>query len=349
MANQFEIVGKIKLSKETEKFKPIEVKTSPKGWVGTRLKFSAINETGFHNIECFEGYMNNNSTICYVLGKDKDENGRFVKMQVKWMDRNKPEIIEKVASFSKYKIELADETFEYLAGIDFVNKLIEILQNPSYENKRFLIEGDVEFTEWNGNVYKKLVPKTVCEVTDQQEKDRTLIKYDFYYGEGAVDDTTYSEDGKYIVNGWIRQYDSSIKKEIGFKEQLVIDTSVATDEKTKRAFEIIKNRMVIDEGINKIGLKCVQVNGTQKRSVTMDDLTEEEKELIEVGLATFEDFEKEYSNLNGPSVKETKIVGFLRGYNKGAQKTDYTVEDFMSQDVTEEMMDFEEEDDDLPF
>ena len=354
MSNTFEIIGKIKLGKETEKFRPIETKTSPKGWVGTRLKFNAVNTTGFHMIEAFEGYMNDNSTICYVLGKDKGADGKFPKMQIKWLERNKPEIVEQVASFSKYKIELKDEKFEYLAGIDFVNKLIQILQNKVYENTRFLIEGDVEFNEWNGKVYKKLVPKSVVEITDEQLLDRTFIKYDFYYGPDSVDDTMFEDTGKYLINGWVRQYDGTIKREVPFKEQLIIDTSKAQDDKQKRAFDIIKKRFVVEDGIYKLGVKCVQINGTEKKEITMDDLSDEEKELIEVGLSTLEDFQKEYGSTNGDTIRETKIVSFNRGYNKGAQKTDFTIEDFISQDVTDELMmddeiSYEDEEDDLPF
>ena len=156
MANAFELVGKLFLGKESEKFKPIEVKTSTKGWKSTRVRASLSNSTGFHNLELFEGLFENKENIIYCLGKDKVD-GRFPKMQIKWNDRFKEDVVSKVAGFNKYKLSLQDDKKEFLAGIDFVEAFINVLNDEKYkdikealkidENSKILListEGDTD-------------------------------------------------------------------------------------------------------------------------------------------------------------------------------------------------------------
>lgn len=351
MANTFEFIGKISLGKETEKFKPIKTSKSAKGWLGTRLNFSLFNSTGYHNLEMFEGYMENGSTIIYCLGKDKGSDNKLPKMQVKWADRFKQELIDQVVGFNKYVLELGEEKREFLAGSDFLQAVIEVLKTEKYKDQKFLVEGNVEYNAWNGKVYRKFVPKTIKTVSNDVP-DQSIVQLDLFYGESSLEKIT---DTKSIINGWIQQYDSTLKKPVGFAEQVVIDSSKAETEKQKRAFELITNRfMVSDESIMKLGVKTVMINGREKVDIKLEDLTEEERELIELGLATFEEIASEYGGAtNGDRISEMKVIGFARGYNKGAQKTDFTVEDFaVITDATDELVDAVEdvfEDEDLPF
>ena len=354
MAKVFEFVGKISLGKETEKFKPIKTSKSAKGWLGTRLNFSMFNSTGYHNLEMFEGYMENGSTVIYCLGKDKGADNKLPKLQIKWADRFKQELIDQVVGFNKFVLELGEEKREFLAGSDFLQALIEVLKNESYKDQKFLVEGNVEYTSWNGKVYRKFVPKTVKTVPNDVP-DQSIVQLDMFYGQDSLEKIT---DDKYVINGWVQQYDSTLKRQVPFKEEVVIDSSKAQTEKQKRAFELITNRfMVSDESIMKLGVKTVMINGREKVDIKLEDLTDEERELIDIGLATFEEIASEYGgSTNGDKISEMKVIGFGRGYNKGAQKTDFTLEDFTIVDATDEIVDTTSdvvdevfEDDDLPF
>lgn len=349
MANQFSFVGKLGLGKETEKFKPIKTSKSAKGWLGTRVNFSLFNNTGYHNLELFEGYMENGSTIVYCLGKDKGADNKLPKMQVKWADRLNQDIIDKVAGFNKFVLEIGDVKQEFLAGADFVAKVIEILKDEKYKDQKFHVEGSVVYNEWDGKIYRKFMPKTIKTVT-AETPDESVVNLDMFYTNGALDEDTI---GKYVVNGFIRQYDGTTKSEISFPQSVVIDTTKAVTEKQQKAFDLIKSRFVVtDDTFMKMGVKTVAVNGREKVNITLEDLTDEEKELIDLGLATFDEIANEYGGTtNGDKISELKVVGFGYGYNRGAQKTDFTLEDFMSSDVTDEIMDsvVEDDDDDLPF
>ena len=118
---------------------------------------------------------------------------------------------------------------------------------------------------------------------------------------------------------------------------------------------IIKNRFIVDEDkVFKLGVKAVLINGKEKKQITMDDLTEEEKDLIDCGLATLEEIAAEYGNtINGDSISEIKVVGFGYGYNKGSQETEISPEKLLGimegeeQEFTDIL--FGEEEEELPF
>ena len=67
--NNFKLIGKIQLGKETEKFKPYKVSKSAKGWIGHRLSFGLKNITGFHNLELFAGYMEDGTSSSWLCPK----------------------------------------------------------------------------------------------------------------------------------------------------------------------------------------------------------------------------------------------------------------------------------------
>ena len=352
--NQFTFVGKLNLGKETEKFKPIKTSKSASGWLGTRVNFSLFNNTGYHNLEMFEGYFENGSSLIYCLGKDKGADNKYPKMQVKWADRLKQEIVDSVASFNKYVIEIGEVKKEFIAGYDFLQEVIAILKDEKYKEQKFKVDGDVVYNVWNGKTYRKFVPKSIVAVTSETP-DESTVKLDLYYTQGAVQEL---QPGKYSVDAYVRQYDSTTKGEIAFKQEVFIDATKAQTEKHIKAFDLIKSRFVVtDETFMKLGVKAVMINGRQKVDIKFEDLSDEEKDLIELGLATFEEIANEYGGtMNGDMVSEIKVVGFSYGYNRGAQKTDFTYEDFMPSDVTDEIIDdtydnavVDELDDDLPF
>ena len=70
--NNFKLIGKIQLGKETEKFKPYKVSKSAKGWIGHRLSFGLKNITGFHNLELFAGYMEDGTSLIYCIQKKEN-------------------------------------------------------------------------------------------------------------------------------------------------------------------------------------------------------------------------------------------------------------------------------------
>ena len=221
--------------------------------------------------------------------------------------------------------------------------------------KKFKLKGDVVYQKYEGKIYRKLNPRYIELVSDETQEE-SILNLELYYTENAVDDQLFEDSQRYLVNTYISQYNWETKEEEYFEEPVIIDVSKATNELQQKAFNIIKNRFVInDEKVYRLGVKAVLLNGKEKRQITMEDLTEEERDLIECGLATLDEISAEYGNsINGESVNELKVIGFAYGYNKGNQETEIEVSKLLgvnTQDVLQDEL-FEEElnlDFNLPF
>jgi hypothetical protein len=175
MANTFEIVGKLSVGKESEKFKPYEATSFPSGWAKSRLLFNVQAAENRHMLQIEGMYKEDGTGTLYTFTKGvvdptTHERAKGESLQVAWKDRNKPEILEKVAEFKKfvvdleqygrrYKLEnaiekqnegtLTDEELNEL-GVDAEELQVE-LESSKKKRKEFLSEYD--FTEF---LYKLL-------------------------------------------------------------------------------------------------------------------------------------------------------------------------------------------------
>ena len=73
----FEMLGKISIGKESEKFKPYIKNVYPSGWEKTILKFNAICGDNRHMLTIDTGYWADGHGDIVVFGKDTyNESGR---------------------------------------------------------------------------------------------------------------------------------------------------------------------------------------------------------------------------------------------------------------------------------
>ena len=118
MANTFEFVGKLSIGKESEKFKPYELTSFASGWGKGRLLFNVQSAENRHMLTVEGMYKEDGTGTIYTFTKGKVDPTTSVKtkgepLQVKWKDRNKPEIIEKVAEFKKFVIDFEKQGRRY--------------------------------------------------------------------------------------------------------------------------------------------------------------------------------------------------------------------------------------------
>jgi hypothetical protein len=111
MANTFEIIGKLSMSKETEKFKPYEYTSFPSGWAKARLLFNVQSAENRHMLTTEGMFKEDGTGTIYTFTKGNTdpkthEKTKGENIQVPWKDRNKPEVLEKVAEFKKFVIDL---------------------------------------------------------------------------------------------------------------------------------------------------------------------------------------------------------------------------------------------------
>lgn len=372
MNNTFEFTGFLTTGKETEKFKPYTSTTSEKGYTMTIFQPTIVAGCNRHFTRLKGLFKADGTGKVFTLGKsgeDKDtgEKIKGEKLQFDWKDRLKPEVVEQVAEFKKfvidleepgvrYKLEKALEkvkdgtiTEEELKELGIVANEIEATLAKS-KKKRLEYIHETDFIAFvkklidSGKFSKRMfkIPGNI-EYTEYQGKFReNLAPTRIYLAEkdakassmGSIE-IFFTENAVstctegYLINGFIRNYDQDKKEEIAAPIQLWIDTT-KDDGKMKKTHDILVKQFTVSDGNWKqLGVKVEMLNGSQKLEITDEMLNDFQKEMIELGAMTLDDVRADLGgDVYGDSVKKMVIEGISRGYTKGRKDTLYTNKDF---------------------
>ena len=282
------------------------------------------------------------------------ENGKDEKLEVKWADRFNEDIVNSVAGYRRWVIDTdsyatrkaleeagQDEELEkskkkrkeFIHAADFVDYLVKILNNEKSKDMVFRVNGTVDFS-YSANkdqYYRAFTPQKIWRVEDDA-KQICEGSFKLYFTEGAFDDSMVEETGDYFVNAYTQYYDSNVKANaftsMGFK--------ISKDHQKAKGFKMLFNKA--DEGeVKELGVTVDFINGAKKVEITEDMLSDEQKELISIGMLDFDDIRKEMGNsVYGDRVTEIRLTGLMRGYSGGVADTSYEAIDLVKKPVKEE-------------
>ena len=113
----FEMLGRISLGKETEKFKPYSETTYESGWVKKRIMFNAICGDNRHLLTVDAGAFADGHGDVYTFSKGSvDENGKRTKgksLKIPFKDRLTSSKLAEVAEFKKFIFDLEKPNRRY--------------------------------------------------------------------------------------------------------------------------------------------------------------------------------------------------------------------------------------------
>lgn len=210
----------------------------------------------------------------------------------------------------------------FLSEYDFAEHMARVAASDKFKNKMFYISGnyDISYNAEKKQFYTNYHVNRVVMAPDDATPS-TEMKIDFYYDENAWDDTTYKENGKVFLNGWVDYYDGNLKK-TGFKN--IVVTVKETDEKKIKGF---KRKFTDIDGIKQIGLTLSVIEGAERVELTVDMLSDEDKEDLDCGLVEWNDLKKAYGgSVVGDKVSELRF-SCLTAKKNVAQDTIYTEDD----------------------
>lgn len=115
----FEMVGKISLPKDSDRFHPYEVKNFPaSGWTNKTIRFNAICGDNRHMLQVKAGAFADGHGDIYTLTKSSvDSNGKKIKgelIQIPFKDRLTSDRIPEIADFKKFVFDLEKPKRRYL-------------------------------------------------------------------------------------------------------------------------------------------------------------------------------------------------------------------------------------------
>ena len=342
MSANFEIIATLKAAKETDTFKPFEVREFESGWQNTRYRFNAISGNSRFMLEIGGGKWTDDKKNKIVTFAKAEPGKKIQPMEVKWEDRKNPEVIEQVAGCRIYTCNLltyderkaledegkADEAkkknHQFLEKTEFAALVKKIIDSGKYVNAKFKILGTVDFqySTQHNQFYRTLSVNKIYKVPDDTPYKAELT-LDAFYTEGAVDAESYDETKKMFFNCYTDYYFSSVKGKRFVPMTLVINGN--GDEKAEKkanGFKKMFEKFDDEATVRKVGLVCQMIDGAEEQAVTYDDLDETTRDNIDMGLIELEDAIKAVGGtMMGQRITEYRIKSLARNSASGSEPT----------------------------
>ena len=349
MANYIAFTGKIRKIKDG-----YSEQEFAGGLIKRRLKFQVLCGGSVQWLE-----------VSALVWKDEKKNKVYTlksvdgakdeKMIVEWENRLNPDVIATVPGYKRFVVdtdtdahrdelknaglteELAksnDKRKEFIHESDFIDYLIKVLNHEKSRNMVFKITGTAEYSYGasKGVFYRSFVPHKLFRVADDVEQ-HCAGSMKLYFANGAVNDTLVDETGDYVISAFVDYYDQNVKQ-TAFAP---IEVKINKEHKMANGFA---KRFAKAEGdeIKELGVTVDFINGAQQVDITMDMLSDEQKEAIEDGMITFEELKKELGDkAMGDRVTEIRLTGLMKGYStSGVQDTMYSMADLTKKPIKEE-------------
>ena len=357
MANTFSFVGYLKPIKSNDKWNSFSVTEFESGWINERLVFNVRAGDNTHRVEINAGrWKDAKKNVIYGYTKG-DSNNKGEAIQIPWAKRNDPDVIENMAGWKIFTVDL--ETFNhrkeledagetealeeankqrkhFLAGTEFCEYVNDLVNSEKTKDMKFRVNGTINYrySEKNNQYYSAYEVNKIYRVDDDAPVSSEM-NIDFYFTDDSMDDTDYKETGRATVSGYAKYYDSSVKK--ACFAPVVLAMRFGTDEDGMETLAYWNDIFTEfeDDAVRYVGLKCDEINGSQRVQVTYDDLSDKVKRAIKVGAKKLEDALAEAGGtVMGEKIQEIRLVGLSRGCSD-AETTSYEVEDLTKKPVAD--------------
>lgn len=267
-----------------------------------------------------------------LLANRLDEGGTFTEKELDEVGLSPSDDIREALARSEEK------RHEFISPWDFTMCVKKLITDGEYRNERFYISGesDYQYSKEKQTFYENYVPRRIYLAgEDEAEKSEANIR--LLFGSESFDDS-YAEDNKaYYINGWTMEYERWMKRRVPVPVRVTLPIEDGT-ERGRRRTEKLRERFTSAGGseITEYGVTVDMIDGAERKEITLDDLTDEQKEEIDLGLYTFEDISKELGGgVYGDRKREYRFKKLMRGYSKGPEETAYTA-DMMTIDNEED-------------
>ena len=348
MGANFEIIATLKAVKDSDNFSAYEVRDFNSGWQNTRYRFNAIAGNSRFMLEIGGGKWKDDKKN-QILTFARTETGKKPeKMTVKWEDRKNPDIIDQVVGYRIYTCNLLtfderkaleDEgkeeeakkkNHQFLEKTEFASLVKKVIDSGKYANAKFKILGTIDFqySEKNNMFYRTLSVNKMYKVDDDTPY-KAEMTINTFYTEDSINDDTYDANKKYVFNCYTDYYFNSVKENRFVPVPLVINgNGDETAVKKANAFKKKLTEFDDEATVRKIGLVCDMIDGAEEQAITYNDLDEETRDNIDMGLISEEDAIKALGgNMMGNKVTEYRVKSLARNSAKGSEPTVYTEDD----------------------
>ena len=343
MSTNFVMIGRLSIAPDRENRKAFSDKLLDSGCNIRTLNLNMKCDKDSFNLQ-IKSFMNNvkrtsdgtlnvnDSTIYTIL----DNDGKFESTNFKYKDREKYE--DRIANFRKLVfVDENEERVECSNEFDYSMAVHSILKSDAYKDKKFKVQGNIEYSSYTNpktheeKIYTNYNVQRIYVINDEAE-EKALANVEFYITEDCLDDSRLEEENLLVINGYIPEYNSKKKADIGFYQSFEYPLG-EDSEKAKKMAKLI-DKMLLDNfddnELCKMGYRVRLINRREEVPFNEDMLSDEEKELVKYGLMDIEDLKQQYGVGMGSMQRRMEISSIGRGYSKGAIPVPLTLNELLS-------------------
>lgn len=326
---RFKFTGELKLPKAESK-RPFVKEFTKDNTPMVSMNFGIQESKGnIGFVECFGS----------VQKKIKTYNTDNEAIEISWDDRLKKEVKDSVANYRKFIVDLGEEDggrFEFITAYDAIMYLKEVL--PKFEGK-ICVTGQL-VKQWYENQYYDKFQFTSVYAVNEEKKNRLTVTSDIYYKKDCIDSSDWKEEKKLYIDGYISQY---INKDEGTKfiPQRFVFSAAKYNENNEKHQKLLTYKLKYIKCDKKkwqhLLWECVLQNGAEEVDFDESQLTPAQKEQIELGVRTLDDF-KPNGQIFGNSIHEYRLFEPLLIKTSETDFSDGFVDVDLSDDDFEDMI-----------
>ena len=360
--SQFNIVGKAKVNDNTF---TLDTESQTSDYIYSRASIGVDTGNGVVFSSLMGGYFATKDNVVYVHGTKKDDDGRTVadydnRFTIDWDDRFDDDILETVADdcFIKVGIEKDNKGKTYvkkfLSAYDAIEYLSEHLTDGTVVN----ISGNIQYQYYNDSVSVQKNIKTIYLSTKEEKDFKSEFRQTILLDTDSIDKFD-KEKNTYPINCYVVDYvgkidGTEIKQNVVMPKTMYFDVLDENNpDKTKKLldkyFKPSKKNKILE-----IGVIGTFAEGGVISTATLDDLDDDIKDMLELGMLTEEEALAKYTNGN---VERRMVIKQFITRNEGdaenkklvimRDEDKYTADDFVFVSQFIDTDDDEDEDDDV--
>ena len=289
-ASSFTLIGEAKVNDFSFK---IDAKSEKSSWIYNSLNLGVDCGEKFGTVyaELMDGYSEDRENLIYAHGKDENGNDDWSKqITVDWEDRFNEDIIEEVGEGSFLTVGLekttAGKTYykHFLSAYDAIAYIQEHLTDGTVVNVR----GRLQYSVYNDTTQvRKTIQSIVLSSVDEPSKYRANFTQSILLDKDSASLKNIDKDkGVMYVDARVLDYvkelnGTEIRGQYPFSKQFEFEMDFTKLDLCKK---IVDKVFKVKKDVTQITFEGDFIEGGATITVTKDDLTEEIKDLIELGV-----------------------------------------------------------------
>lgn len=294
-ASSFSLIGEAKVNDYTYK---IDAKSEKSSWIYNSLNLGVDcgEKHGTVYVELMGGYSDERENVIYAHGKDDDGNEDWSKqIIVDWEDRFDEGVLEEIGDGSFLTVGLekttAGKTYykKFLSAYDAIAYIQEHLTDGTVVN----IRGRLQYSIYNDvTQVRKTIQSIVLSNVNEPSKYRANFTQSILIDKESASLKKIDKDkGVMYVDARVLDYVKElngveIKGQYPFAKQFEFEVDLTNPELCKK---VVDKVFKVKKGITQITFDGDFIEGGATITATMDDVPDDIKDLIAIGVYTEEE------------------------------------------------------------